>query len=80
VPLTYVLSADVAWCLAEAVNAQGVEGERVATSPMLPRSGKHSAMCTAKGGVARFLRGARLAPAAGSVAASAGAEQGQKEG
>ncbi len=30
--------------------------------------------------VVRFLRGARLASAAGSVAASAGAEQGQKEG
>jgi hypothetical protein len=28
VPLTYVLSADVARCLAEAVNAEDVEGER----------------------------------------------------
>lgn len=29
VPLTYVLSADVARCLAEAVDAEGVEGERI---------------------------------------------------
>jgi uncharacterized protein YbjT (DUF2867 family) len=29
VPLTYVLSADVAWCLAQAVDAEGVGGERI---------------------------------------------------
>jgi nucleoside-diphosphate-sugar epimerase len=29
VPLTYVLSADVARCLAEAMDAEGVEGERI---------------------------------------------------
>jgi uncharacterized protein YbjT (DUF2867 family) len=142
VPLTYVLSVDVARCLAEVVNAEGVEGERIdigwdrplsmgevarISSNVLGReirvrtvpwwllnlvlgavgrlsgqaadiremvryfqSGRYVAdvarqrevfghVPTAEEGVARWLREAGLAPATGSVAASAGVGQGREE-
>jgi uncharacterized protein YbjT (DUF2867 family) len=143
VPLTYVLSADVAQCLAEVVDAEGVEGERIdigwdhplsmrevarISSNVLGREirvrtvpwwllnlvlgavGRFSGQAadirkmvsyfqcgryvadptrqrevfgqvpSAEEGAARWLRGAGFAPATGSVAASAGADQGRGEG